>query len=331
MKKTTTAMLVLGVLAFGALAAGTALDPDAAAPGVETPAKERAGNERAGNERAGNERAAEVQAPGAKDAPKTPRERLAAARAERKDREAIRARLEQRLQDAARLKEGIEDLIKRLDEGAGPGEIVRESEKLRTIAREFAALPGRGGGNAGAAGDGAGKGREGQGRGDGEVVRPRVQEQRERAQKFLDTHMPTFAERMRQAKDRRLVDSVLSKVAPRVDEFEKIQKETPDQFQPRLQELRLGIFMVEKARQLSIEAGKPRPDETQVSRLEAELTKLTGDMFDVRARIQALEIKAIEDRVAASRRELERMKNNRDKVVQERAENMIRRAKAAGR
>lgn len=302
MKKTTTAMLVSGALACAALGGGASLDPE-----------EKAGRP-----------AQQGAAASGRDQAASPRARERAARSERLvDREAMRARLVQRLEDATALRDGIQELLDKLDAGAPIGEVVRESEQLRGAARELAATPAR-------ARDAAGQRETREAAAPEEAARPRIQEQRQRAMKFLEENMPAFAERLRNLKDRRMAESALSKVAPRLDELERSRKETPEQFPLRLQELRMGIIMVEQARQLSLEAAKAEPNQRQIDRLEAEIGTLAANMFDVRTQLQALEIKAIEERVETSRRELERMKNNRDRLVEERVRSLVRRAKNAG-
>lgn len=238
------------------------------------------------------------------------------------DREALKARLQRRLEESRKSQERLEAAIKRLDEGASPDDVRTEMEgDIRG---------GRGGGPQAMRGNGGGPGRpdgEGRGgrfgdrgRGPGEGPPPAPVPDRELVLEFLKNHPGPMATRLSEAikNNPREADVMIGRLAPRVREF--MSERDPQTRDLRIEEFQLGPEIFAASRRLA-EAMRAGPDDSrdgEVKEAESALREVLTRQFDVRLKLHTRELETLEKRLRELREEVDENVKGRDEKIEKR-------------
>lgn len=244
--------------------------------------------------------------PGAADRPE----------AEGRDREALRARIVRRLEDAKRMQARLERALELFDKGAAHAEVRREMreggpEPVGAGPRPGERRPPRGM-------------REGDGgwSNSGEAVL-----------RSLDAHEPALAARVREqmTEDPALGRRVVGWVAPRLREL--IGERDEELRGLRGAELHEGPAIVEAMRAVVQAASRGEEGESDLSEAKQRLREALGRHYDLRVRIQQREVELLAERLEELRAELAATESRREAALDEQIEALLSqvRERAAGR
>lgn len=227
----------------------------------------------------------------------------------------LRARLERRLADSQALQERLERALKRLDEGASTDEVRGMIE------------PERRGGPGGPGGPdrpprGEGRGRGGPG-GDDVGFRPPPKMEPDAVLAFLDQHNPDWAKRLREASKQnpQMVERLLDRLEPHIREAQA--ERDPETRELRIAELRIGYEVMGATRRFTetLRRNAPAPE---VEQARADLSRVLGEHFDVRAMLREREIVALEQRLTELRAEVRDRQARKESFVAERLTQLAR-------
>jgi len=222
--------------------------------------------------------------------------------------------LERRIEDLQRRERTLRDALARIERGEAPAGVLSaiEDEPRRGS---------RGGEFRRRAADDAGPGGPDEPSLDREgpdwAPRALSPEQRERSIAFLRQHLPTLAARFNALQERNaaFADRMLSRMTPGIREAQSAERDDPELFELRLDEMRNGLSIMDatkKARDLASSADGSDADRRAA---EAELREALERQFDIRSRVQSREIERLERRLARLREDLAEKRGRRDSFI----------------
>ncbi len=164
------------------------------------------------------------------------------------------------------------------------------------------------------------------------------QEIRERVLALIKSRNPAFYDRLQQlAKDRpALAEQMIRRLAPRIHELGRLQKEDPDLFDIRLDELRADFDLRHAAMEYSrLRHRLPKPhaapgptDEPEPKTVEEAVARITAAVerrYDVALREKQHSVAMLAERLERIRAEINRAGPDRDAEIKKRVDDMIAR------
>jgi hypothetical protein len=254
--------------------------------------------------------------------------------------ERLRDQINNRLRMAAEFQRRLEEARQKLDDGADPAEVQRGLEQL---SNRFVGGAGAAGGGGGTAGGGAGGNRndarpaldglDGLGfdappRGGGANL---TAEELDQARGTLRALRPNLLARMEETSknDGTVLHRALNMAAPRVRALLDARRgDDKDMAELRADDLESAIDLLRAARAYG-EAARAG-DREKLGAAETELRSVLSRQFDVRARIQARQIEQLSRRLENARAELNKSRERRDQIVEEKARGILRGARGEG-
>ncbi len=232
----------------------------------------------------------------------------------------MRARIEQALTKNREQEARLEEALAMLNRGEPAEQIAAHMREGLADGPGPEGRPSRGPG-----GDGPGAGRFGAGRFE------LTDERAERLLSLLEEVNPRLHERVQRIweTDREKGRQALLRAAPRLIPLIELRERDPEAFEMKMEELRNGRQIFDLLR----EVRDAKPDELTQARLDqirAELVGLVGHQFDLRARHGLQEAERLSRRLERFQAELEERATNRDGHVQQRADELLRRALEGG-
>jgi hypothetical protein len=268
----------------------------------------------------------------------------------------LKERLQSRIDEMDRVRERVREAIERLDQGAAPGEVMRDLAPLfRSLGRgegqgrgeddELTNMPyppRRGEGPPGdmhdRPGPENGNGVRGEGRGDrepGDMMGDRPgrgggpgnrqgnfgPEDREKMLEQLRQNAPELAARL-EAMNRAepaMAQRFGGKLFPRVREALAIREERPELFKLKIREITNAAVVFDSVRQFrDASRGKGgTPDAAKVEECETALRTALAEQYDIRREILTIEVNDLSRHLEKMRADLERHQGDKDKNVQE--------------
>lgn len=253
----------------------------------------------------------------------------------------LKERLQTRLDDMDLARERVRQAIERLDQGAAPGEVMRDlAPVLRALGRgegpgrgeddELTNMPyppRRGEGPPGdmhdRPGPENGNGVRGEGRGGGPGNRQGNfgPEDREKMLEQLRQNAPELAARL-EAMNRAepaMAQRFGGKLFPRVREALAIREERPELFKLKIREITNAAVVFDSVRQFrDASRGKGgAPDAAKVEECETALRTALAEQYDIRREILTIEVNDLSRHLEKMRADLERHQGDKDKNVQE--------------
>lgn len=222
------------------------------------------------------------------------------------ERQAMRARLERRLEESRRVQERLESALQSLDEGASPSQIRRQFRERPGEARQ-----GRGGPRPGPGGPPERR------------VRDNQPEDNEPLLRTIQEHAPELAERLRRGlrEDPRLARRVLSWLGPRLREL--AAERDPALIRLRVSELREGPEIAEATRSLARALLAPAAERSQVETGRERLRAALERQYDLRLEIRRREVELLAERLERLRAEVSRGPDERERTVTGRLDEVV--------
>jgi hypothetical protein len=134
---------------------------------------------------------------------------------------------------------------------------------------------------------------------------------------FLDQHNPEWAKRLREASKQnpQMVERLLDRLEPHIREAQA--ERDPETRALRIAELRIGYEVMGATRRFT-EALRRNAPAPEVERARADLSRVLGEHFDVRAQLREREIVALEQRLTELRAEVRDRQAKKETFVAER-------------
>lgn len=235
------------------------------------------------------------------------------------DRVKLKEELTRRLEETKKTQARLEQALARLNEGADPSEVRRETIQSRF--RDRMRRQGRDNPQ-GAAGDvRPDEGRPGDKGGppQGPGEHKTTPEERNRMLTFLDEHLPRMGKRMRDAmaENPRVGEGLLSKLAPKLRELEATRRSQPEMFDLKLNDLRATITLQETARTWRAKLHDKNASDDDRAEARKALTDAVGEQFDARLGLRQQELKFLEKRIEGAKHEIDDMQSKREVRISE--------------
>jgi hypothetical protein len=244
-------------------------------------------------------------------------------------RDALRARLQRRLDDSRRSQQRLEQALERLDSGTAPAEVLSDLDSFgHTGGRE----------RSGAARDrsGAPDHQPGAGGHDGppssrgdhrraDAPAPAAQApSRDQILAFLDEHAPRLAQRLRRSMSDNppQADGLFQRFSPRIGEIIQLREQDPVEFTIRVDEFKGGIALFDAAGHLR-EAFRTGADSAAIEKESSAVRALVAQQFDYKIRRHQHEIDSLQERMTKLRTDLDAQLKDRDAAIDKQAQHII--------
>lgn len=213
----------------------------------------------------------------------------------------VRERLQKRIEEMRRELEKHEAALKALDGGAPAEQVLGEL--------------GGPGGHDGPPGRDGPQGREGSPGRDG----PMSRQERERIREFIKENLPLTWERLQLAErgSPQRADRLLAMMRPRLAELMDLKRRDKTLFELKLEDTRSFMMALESAREVR-ELRAKGGAEQEIAAAEAKVRELVAASVDAQLRFKAHEIEALGGRIEELRKELDGLKADRDKIIDQR-------------
>lgn len=236
------------------------------------------------------------------------------------DREAMRARVQRRMDEMERELARMKEFKQRLDNGEAPPRMERPwsegakkgdglpRERVREMMERRRGEehgPGAGGPPKGAHEGGPGE------KMDYESLRPRLLETAPGVVEIMD--------RLRE-RNREVADRVWQRMTPRFKEAAALRERDPQGFQLKAEEVRTGLGVILAIGE--VREAKEKSDDAALTTKRAALRDAVAKQVDARIATQRHEVEALDARLAGLRKSLDSQVQDREKTIDERAKKM---------
>lgn len=209
------------------------------------------------------------------------------------DPAAVRARIQNRIEEMRRQIEKSEAALKSLDEGASPEQVMES----------LGGPPGREGG----------PGRDA----------PMSRQDRERTRAFIKDHLPSVWERLELAEkgSPQKAERLLSAMRPRLAELMDLRRRDKTLFDLKIEDTRSFMLALESARDVRERRAAGAPP-AELAAAEAKVRELVAASVDAQLRFKAHEIESLGGRIEELRKELDGLHADRDKIIDQRTKRL---------
>ncbi|MCC6676838.1 MAG: hypothetical protein IT436_06820 [Phycisphaerales bacterium] len=211
----------------------------------------------------------------------------------------VRERLQKRIEEMRRQLEKTEAALKSLDEGAPADQVL--SELGGPPAHD--GPPGREGG----------PGRDG----------PMSRQEREHIRDFIKDNLPLTWERLQLAErgSPQRAERLLGMMRPRLAELMDLKRRDKALFELKLEDTRSFMMALESAREVR-ELRAKGGAEQEIAAAEAKVRELVAASVDAQLRFKARELESLGGRIEELRKELDGLKADRDKIIDQRTKRL---------
>jgi hypothetical protein len=153
---------------------------------------------------------------------------------------------------------------------------------------------------------------------------PMSDEDLARVRAIIDEHVPQVADRLRVAEqdDPEAAGRFLARIAPRFRDLLTLEREAPELVPVRVEELRTGMEIVNAARELRRLGGA---DSDAYETKKTEIRGLLERQYDLRHRLEEHRLSKMEADLRSARAKLSEQAEDRDRVIDEHLERVLRR------
>jgi hypothetical protein len=229
------------------------------------------------------------------------------------DRDAVRARLTRRLNDARAMLARLEAAVERLDSGAPLSDVLAE---LNVDAPPFGQpdSPAPGGRRSGPRGGDGGP----EHRPPGPPPQDKAGRAAVRVREFVRRHLPGLAEEFERHAPDHPGEPLIAWLAPQIAELESARQRDDVLFEARIDEIRSAIEVGRRVRELRLAVGRPGATPESLREHLDAVREALGDQFDARLRVQRREIELLLQRVERLKADTERRQADRERLLDER-------------
>ncbi len=146
------------------------------------------------------------------------------------------------------------------------------------------------------------------------------------ARAFIKAHLPELGERLDEAaaRDPRRAERMIRRMMPRIGEMIRREKEDPAYVRLRVEEMRVGLRIIERMRVLRglVEQGA---DEQAIDRAKKEIRELLGRQFDLRDKLDAHRLEKIRAEYEQGKARLAERRADRDRMLDEHMRRVLER------
>ncbi len=245
-------------------------------------------------------------------------------------------RLHARLEQIDAMRARIAGAIERIEAGEPPAEALGPGEMRMLFRRGRDDLPAFGGGPDGP-GDTPGRRGEGAGGRPGMMDGPRHGPMGadaptlDEARAFIKAHLPELAGRLKEAAERdpKRAERMIRRMMPRIAEMIRREKDDPEYVRLRVEEMRVGMRIIERMRALRgmVEQGA---DPEAIEAAKREIRELLGRQFDLRDKLDEHRLERMRRDYERGKARLAQRRADRDRMLDEHMQRVLERLNRRG-
>ena len=237
------------------------------------------------------------------------------------DRGELREKLEGHLSELDTFRGNIAGAIAKLDAGEPIEDVLAEMPRLNEWIRRAASARGpMAGGPEGLLGAGGDRPKPGS----PERAEPIGPERQKELREFVGERFPRLHERFAALRDANpeVADRMFARIAPRVDEIQKLWRNDPDAAELKISEMQSGLDVL-GARRTLMEAMRSE-DAGDDQAAKAAMVRAIGKHFDAKIALREHEITKLEKQIERLRGDIAEHRKRRDDAVNLKAEELVR-------